>query len=385
MSQLPVVPPQHEPLGIAAALALREGRLTSAALAERLPGQDHAALRSALLADGWLQPADGDTHRMAPRRAHLFGADIGGTKIHAAIAGLDGEILVEIEQPTTQDGGAALVEQLHDICTALASEAGVPPTAIAAGALGIPGSFNPKTRRPFLVPNITGFEGFPIVEAFEQRMGFPVRIDNDANMAAQGEMWRGEGRNVGCFVFIAIGTGIGMGIINDGRVLAGSRGAAGEIATLPIGGDPFDTRNFHAGAFETSIGSLALADRYAALGGTPGLSVRQIVDALADGDVAAEATIAEMTRQLAIAIAAITAVLDPERIVLGGSIGARAEVLERLRACLPLCMFDPPDCVVSTLGRRAGLIGTISRSHELLADMLAGGDPTRIGRSLHRT
>jgi predicted NBD/HSP70 family sugar kinase len=82
-----------------------------------------------------------------------------------------------------------------------------------------------------------------------------------------------------------------------------------------------------------------------------------------------------------VAILAISAVLDPQRIVLGGSIGVREELLERIRAFMPLCNPNPPECVVSTLGRSAALLGTVSQSQDLLLQMLVSTDPATIARA----
>ncbi len=339
--------------------------------------------------DGWIEVVGRTTgnvgrsaavYRLSPKRALLFGADVGGTKVHAALTDAHGNVLAEREEPTTQDGGEAFCEQILACCRTLAQEAGEPMDRVVAGTVGIPGAFDPARRKLFMVPNIAGLNDYPIEDDLAQRLGFPVRVDNDVNMAAKGEMWRGEGQNIPCFVFIALGTGVGMGIINEGRVLSGSRGAAGEIATLPIGGDPFDARNFHAGALERSVGSIAIRDRYEGSGGVKGLTVRDIFDAIDRGDEIANATLTEVARQLAVGIVAICAVLDPQRIVMGGSIGAREELVERIRHFIPMCSPTPPECVVSTLGRRAGLLGTISQSRDLLLDILQNGDLSKVGR-----
>jgi predicted NBD/HSP70 family sugar kinase len=372
--------------------ALSEGQVSRADLA-RISGlskQTMSEVFRELEDDGWLELAGhtkGNVGRSAAMyqlkatRALLFGADVGGTKIHAAVADVNGQILAETEVPTTQDGPEAVVRQLHDVCAQLASQVGQPMSRIAAGAVGIPGAFNPRTKKLFMVPNIAGLEGFAIAEELEKSLGFPVRVDNDVNMAAKGEMWRGEGRDIPCFVFVAIGTGIGMGIINDGRILSGANGAAGEIATLPVGGDPYDSRNFHAGTLETSVGSIALRERYEGRGGTAGQTVRTIIDAIEKGDTIAASTLTEVARSLAVAILAVSAVLDPQRIVLGGSIGVRAELLERIRAFMPMCIPNPPECVVSTLGRNAALLGTVSQSQDLLLQMLISTDPSSIAQA----
>lgn len=339
--------------------------------------------------DGWIEVVgrtsgsvgrSAAVYELSPKRALLFGADVGGTKVHAALADANGNVLAEMEEPTTQAGAEAVGEQIDRCCRALAARAGQPLSSIAAGAVGIPGAFDPAKRQLFMVPNIAGMNGYAIEDDLQWRLGFPVRVDNDVNMAAKGEMWRGEGQNIPCFVFIALGTGIGMGIINEGRILTGSRGAAGEIATLPVGGDPFDARNFHAGALERSVGSIAIRDRYEGAGGEQGLTVREMFDRIDKGDEIASQTLTEVARQIAVGIVGICAILDPQRVVIGGSIGAREELLERIRHFIPLCTPTPPECVVSTLGSRAGLLGTISQSRELLRDLFLTTEPSKVGR-----
>lgn len=372
--------------------ALNDGQVSRADLARvsGLSKQTMSEVFRELEEDGWLELA-GHTkggvgrsaamYKLNSTRALLFGADVGGTKIHAAVADINGRLLAELEVPTTQDGPDAVVRQLRDTCHALVGKVNQPVSRVAAGAVGIPGAFNPRTRKLFMVPNIAGMEGFAIADELEKSLGFHIRVDNDVNMAAKGEMWCGEGRDIACFVFVAIGTGIGMGIINDGRILSGAQGAAGEIATLPVGADPYDTRNFHAGTLETSVGSIAVRQRYEGAGGAPGLTIRSIIDAIERGDAIAASTLTEVARLLAVAILAVCAVLDPQRIVLGGSIGVREELLERIRAFMPLCIPNPPECVVSTLGRNAALLGTISQSQDLLRQMLLATDPASIAKA----
>ena len=372
--------------------ALSEGQVSRADVARvsGLSKQTMSEVFRELEEDGWLELA-GHTkgsvgrsaamYQLTSTRALLFGADVGGTKVHAALADINGQILAESEVPTTQDGAEAVVKQLRDVCANLAAEIDQPMSRITAGAVGIPGAFNPRTGKLFMVPNIAGLEGFGIADALETALGFPVRVDNDVNMAAKGEMWRGEGRDIACFVFVAIGTGIGMGIINDGKILSGANGAAGEISTLPVGGDPYDTRNFYAGTLETSVGSIALRERYESAGGASGLTVRDIIDAIEKGDEIAASTLTEVARSLTVAILSISAVLDPQRIVLGGSIGVREELLVRIRSFLPLCIPNPPECVVSTLGRSAALLGTVSQSQDLLLQMFLSTDPSTIAKA----
>ncbi len=111
-----------------------------------------------------------------------------------------------------------------------------------------------------------------------RRSAAPWRLRTTSNLAALGERWRGCARDVKSFAFVALGTGVGMGIVAEGRLVRGARGAAGEIAYLPLGSDPFDARGYRLGTLESAVGSVAIAERYRAMGGDPTLDVRGIFD-----------------------------------------------------------------------------------------------------------
>lgn len=306
------------------------------------------------------------TYEVSARRAVVFGADVGGTEIQAALADLNGAIVVEAAEPTDPRGGEQVIDQITRLSEALLGRSGLPPERLMTGTVGFPGAYDRRLGRLAMAPNIKGLEGLPIEAMLRDRIGYDLRIENDVNMAARGEQWLGEGRGLDSFAFIALGTGIGMGIINEGRIIGGARGAAGEISTLPIGASAYDSRTFAAGALETVIGSAAIKARYEGYGGLDGLGVRAIIDRIGAEDFAAAATLDEVARSLAEAIRAVCAVVDPERIILGGSIGARPELLERVRRALPRCMPEPVKCTISQLGSRAGLYGTIADGLERL-------------------
>ncbi len=149
-----------------------------------------------------------------------------------------------------------------------------------------------------------------------------------------------------------------MGIFADGHLIRGARGAAGEVAYLPLGGDPYDARGQRLGTLETAIGSAGIIERYTALGGAPGSTVRDVFDRL-ETDEAARITIDEVGRIVTTAILAVHSILDPEIIVMGGSIGARPELKLRIDANLGRCTREPVRIGLSALGNRATLIGAI--------------------------
>lgn len=330
---------------------------------------------------GWLKP-HGRTTGKPGRSAVVYeinaaaglaaAVDLGGTKLSVAIGDLLGNALAEATVPTDTRGGTHVVEQVASQIEALTAQLAVSAKHLKIVVLGTPGVFHPETANILVAPNIPGVDEVDVPGLLSQRLGVPVIIENDVNLAARGEQWRGHGTGVRNFVFIALGTGVGMGIIADGHLLRGARGAAGEIGYLPIGGDPYDPRGFTLGTFETAVGSAAIANRYVGFGGRRGATVRDIFAALETGDAAASATIEETARLIAPAIAAVTATLDPDMVILGGSIGVRQELIEAVRRVLPRCTPSPPRVEASILGSRAGLVGALGVAVDRMHDTLFG-------------
>ena len=330
---------------------------------------------------GWLKPL-GRTAGKPGRSAVVYeinagaglaaAVDLGGTKLSVAIGDLLGNALAEATVPTDTRGGTQVVEQVAGQIEGLAAELNVSAKQLKIVVLGTPGVFHPGTSHIMVAPNIPGIGEVNVLGVLSDRLGVPVIIENDVNLAARGEQWRGHGTGVRNFVFIAIGTGVGMGIIADGHLLRGARGAAGEIGYLPIGGDPYDPRGFTLGTFETAVGGVGIANRYVGFGGHGGATVRDIFSALESGDAAASATIEETARLIAPAIAAVGATLDPEMVILGGSIGARPELIDAVRRILPRCTPSPPRVVASVLGSRAGLVGALGVAVDRMHDALFG-------------
>jgi glucokinase len=192
-------------------------------------------------------------------------------------------------------------------------------------------------------------------------------------MAALGEQRTGSGHEYRDFVFVAVGTGIGMGIVVNGNLCRGARGAAGEISYLPLGTDPFDPANQIRGALEEAVAGATIARRYEEATGER-VSVPVVFERAGAGDEHALAAIDDEAKHIALAVAAVGAVLDPEAVVLGGGVGSRTELLEPVRRWLGRLGAHAPIVKTSLLGHRAALIGAIAAArHEL-----TGGEPRRI-------
>lgn len=324
--------------------------------------------------DGQIQGSVGRsavTYALRPDAAFVLGIDLGGTKLHVALADLHGEIVAESIEPTACDGGAAVVAQIERMKDTLLQHASVSAQRLRGGVMGSPGMVDPASGSIVIAPNIPGLDSLDVRAALRVRLGIDVAIENDVNLAAIGEHWRGNSRRARSFAFIAVGTGIGMGIFSDGYLVRGARGAAGEIAYLPLGGDPYDARGLRFGTLETAIGSAGIVERYLGLGGSPGSTVRDVFDRL-EIEEAARITIDEVSRILTTAILAVHSILDSEIIILGGSIGARPELKLRIDEHLGRCMREPVRIELSALGNRATLIGAIGSAIDLVHRSLFG-------------
>src|SRR5712692_691659 len=208
-------------------------------------------------------------------------------------------------------------------------------------------------------------------DGVEVAFGLSLSVENDANLAALGERSFGWGSSASTFVYICIGTGVGMGIVINGALYRGARGAAGEIGFLPFGLDevleePGKISDSYLGMFEEATAAEGIVRQARELGLPASLSPKQIFDAAQQGDSKALAVVEQEGYRLALAIAAITAILDPELIVLGGGIGKRGELLlapleRRLQQLTPL----RPRIVASKLGDDSVLLGSIAIALEV--------------------
>ena len=198
---------------------------------------------------------------MTRESAYCFAADLGGTKLAAAIADAQGRILAELTEPTDPRGAAHVARQIAACADKLAGSAGVDGTRVHHAMVGVPGAVNPRTGRVCQIPNIAGLEDFDILGYLRERFGPDVGIDNDVNLAMLGEHALGCASRCSNAAFLALGTGAGVGLLIDDKLFRGARGAAEEIADLPIGRDPTWQNPCAIGAFELEVGSQAIVDR----------------------------------------------------------------------------------------------------------------------------
>ena len=310
------------------------------------------------------------------RTGVLFGADLGGTKLRAALADASGTILGELVEPTVRGTGEEIVAQVASALATLVARAGVPSGSLRAAGLGLPLAVDPQTGESWSFHNVPGLAGLGVAAAFRGALGVPVALDNDGNCAALAEGRGGAAIGVADFAVLVIGTGIGSGIVIGGRLLRGAHGGAGEVAFLPLGTDPWDERNRVLGAYETAVAGpairarleVALETRRAGAEATTlatGAGLAEIATAAAAGDALAGHLLDDEARYVALGIASIAAVADPEVVVLSGGVGAIGALLEPVRTHVALLAARPPRIVTGLLGDRAPLVGAIALASDL--------------------
>ena len=296
------------------------------------------------------------TYQLVPDAAYVCGVDLGGTKVRTALIDLSCRVISELTEETDPRGGADVARQIGDLCRRVAEKAGVDWARVMFAAVGVPGVPDRNNGSVRMAPNIKGIGDFNFVSTLEGELGFGVQVENDVNLAAIGEHWSGCASDVDNMAFVSLGTGIGAGIVVGGQIVHGAMGAAGELGFLPFGADPFDPSSLAAGAFERQAGSFGMISRYAELAGTQ-VDVRRLFQLADAGDVHANTVLEETARLVARLIATVGAVVDPAMVVMGGSIGHRTELLDRVEVALAACFPNPIAIRRSQLGEHAALVG----------------------------
>ena len=324
----------------------------------------------------------------------VIAVDLGGTRCHGTLADLAGGPLAtdvrhlgaadktdaDTDASTDADagthvgtdaaaGGAA--GTLLRCIGALRSRAAELAMPVRAVVVGIPALIDPVSQLATAGPNVR-WQGFDLLAILGDQVGEPFEVDNDVNLAALGEAWRGQGRGVQSFVTLSLGTGIGGAVVIDGHLVRGSHNAAGEVAYFPF------WRPRRRLGFEDVASGPALRARAAELlrQGAPtslgrgGFEVADIFAAAAAGDPLGEQVVGELVTYVAAAIVGITALVDPGRVILDGAIGrALAPWLAGLRSAVEAEVFRPPDIVVSKLGPDAAVTGAIARALALVSEL----------------
>jgi predicted NBD/HSP70 family sugar kinase len=275
-------------------------------------------------------------YAVVPSTAYVAGLHVEHDEVSAGVADITGTVVTRISVNPT--GAKDPVELVRRAVVAVCAEAGVPPDSLRAFVIGTPGVLDPRTGDPRLAVNLPAWhEG--VLAALRTDLGKPVTLENDVNLAAMAERAVGAAAGVDDFVLVWLGVGIGLATVLAGRLYRGAGGAAGEIGYLPVPGVPLPQDLTHpaTGAFQGLVGAQALVPLAAGYGfhdSTAAGAVALAVQAAARGEERAADFLAELAGRVATGVAAVSVVLDPGLVVLGGDVGLAggAELAGRVAA-----------------------------------------------------
>jgi predicted NBD/HSP70 family sugar kinase len=312
-------------------------------------------------------------YRTAPAAGHIVGVDIGRRVLHAAVADLEGTVVARLEQPNRSRSGATLLRGVAESVHRVIAEAGLAPDDIVVTVLGTPGIPDVAAGSMYRAPNLPGWERRGLLHELVAVLGADgseVIVENDANLCAVGEYTSGAARGVDVVACLTVGTGIGLGILVDGKLFRGAHGAAGEIADLPYERVPAGVTAHRPGPVEVVAAGQAVVTA-ARDAGLDAPTAKAVFDLARGGDDRAVRVVAAEAAKLAHVVSVVTAVLDPRLIVLAGGIGRNVDLLaEPMRRELEEVIPKVPDIVGGHLGDDAVLVGAIATAMHTAWDLV---------------
>ena len=223
-------------------------------------------------------------YELNPESGWVVGIDVGAHWVRAALADITGTIVARRDERARSRSSGALVAQIGEIAHGVARQGDLRWRQVTHATVGSSGVLDPSRGLLAHAPNLTGWGRQGLVGAIRDELGTAVSFENVVNLAALGERAHGAGRDVGTFVFLWVGTGVGMGIVIDGELYRGAGGAAGEIGYMPVGtGDPGDAGFRRRGMLEEQTGASAVMRDARSAGLRPARSPKSVFAAAARG------------------------------------------------------------------------------------------------------
>lgn len=297
---------------------------------------------------------------------YIAGVDIGGTKLACVLGDANGNILVRQQQPTIHGSGwQAAVQQLLQMANQVM--AGVPREQVRGIGISCGGPLDSARGIVYSPPNLPEWDAVPLKDIFEERFGLPTRVENDANATALAEHRFGAGRGTRNMVFMTWGTGIGGGLVIDGKLYRGTNDLAGEIGhtTVVLQGPVCGCGK--RGCLEALASGPAIARRARELANESlestlwrraspeEVTAQHVVEAALAGDTFARSVLAEAATYMGIGIANLAQVLNPERVVLGTiAVKAGELVLQPLRKALEVHAWESVRKVLTVVPAELG-------------------------------
>ena len=305
---------------------------------------------------------------------YVFGVDIGGTTVKIGLFTTQGEMVEKWEITTRTDEGGKYI--LSDIAASVEdklAEKKIEKSDVAGVGMGVPGPV--KADGTVIKCVNLGWGIFNVEEELSKLLELPVKAGNDANMAALGEMWQGGGKGHQDVVMITLGTGVGGGIIREGKIVAGVNGAGGEIGHMPMVDDESECcgcgKKGCLEQYASANGLVRVAERYIAahrdvatkLDLNAGFTAKDVCDAAKAGDAAGIAAVEQSMKLLGKAMAAVACVMDPEVFVVGGGLSkAGSIIIDTAAKYYKEYAFHASretEIKLATLGNSAGMYGGV--------------------------
>jgi len=308
--------------------------------------------------------------------------DIGGTRFRVGLFDPEGRRLMILESETFREGGRAwMLEQLLQHSRALRQKSDAPVKACGV-SFGGPVDYDRQRVTSLHAP---GWEDFPLGQWVQETIGVPCRLDNDANAGVLGEYRFGAGQGTRTMVYVTISTGIGGGLIVDGKLIRGRDNLAGEIGHMPVSDSGVPCSCGARGCLETFCSGSAIAlrgrewghrrpeavTRLVELSGgsVENITAKALIQAAAEGNTAARQILGEASRWLARGLMAVIRILNPEKIVLGGGVAQAGNLLlnpvsEALEAMASPSICHTTQVVLAELGANSPLYGAAAMALE---------------------
>lgn len=304
-------------------------------------------------------------------KKYVFGVDVGGTTVKMGLFNVEGEVLDKWEIKThTENGGEAILPDIAASALAKLEEKGIAKDEVAGIGIGIPGPINDEGVVPHTANLGWGYK--EVTKELEALTGLSCKGGNDANVAALGEAWKGGAAGYNNVVMVTLGTGVGGGIIIGGKIVTGTNGAGGEIGHLHVDDNiPGQCGCGNKGCLEqvaSATGITNLANQALAASDKPSMlregevSAKTVFDAVKADDELAKEVAERFGKYLGTALANITAVVDPQAIVIGGGVSKAGPVLLEYvekyyqQYCFKSC--KNVKFALATLGNDAGIFGS---------------------------
>lgn len=293
--------------------------------------------------------------------AYSIGVDLGGTNLRVAAVDTSGRVLERMSEPAVYGSGPdKVVTEIVRTIRQVRNRAGA--AGLQGVGIGVPGFIDIEAGVVVGAANLPGFDGFPIRDQIQKELGTKIYLENDANAAALGEMWIGAGRGVKDLILITLGTGIGGGIVIDGKVLHGFRGMAGEIGHMTVftDGNPCGCGN--CGCLEKHASATAIAAMGRMMHFGNDVTAADVYKLASDGNERARLIFKTMGRALGIALANLINVFNfPLYLLSGGPLPAwdlfAPHMFAEVRSRSFTYCSSGPRIDKAQLGADAGLFG----------------------------